>query len=141
MSGEHVEPGHRVPGWGTLGLCGCGEGEANPAGGKVRQELNPASEARGGTIYPPQLLVHLCILHGDSRRVLLVQEPVVCGIPCGGSALRAGEWDQRWDQSWYQTCPLQACLKPISLQLHAYVVISPRLQACQTQSHFNPKAQ
>jgi len=42
--------------------------------------------------------------------------------------------------SWYQTCLLQAFLRPISPQLHAYMVISPRLQACQTQSPFSPKA-
>lgn len=88
MSGEHVGPGCRVPGWGTLGLCGCGEGEANPAGEKAQKELNPASEARGGTMYPPQILVHLCILHGDSRRALLDQELGICRISCGRDILQ-----------------------------------------------------
>lgn len=77
-----------MPGWGTLGLCGCGEGEANPAGEKAQQELNPASEARGGTTYRPQILVHLCILHRDSRRALLVQELGICRISCGRDILQ-----------------------------------------------------
>lgn len=75
--------------WGRDAGCraGAGRGSAvvgsvrlNPAGGKALQELNPASEAQGGTIYPPQLLVHLCNPHGDRQRALLVQERGHCRI-------------------------------------------------------------
>lgn len=84
-----VGPGRRVLGRGALGLRGSGAGEANPAGGKVQRELNPASEARGGTIHPPQLSLRLCILRGGSQRALLVREPGNCRIPRRSSALRA----------------------------------------------------
>lgn len=75
-------------GWGVLGSVTVE---------KVRleeRELNPASEARKGTLYPPQLFV---ILHGDSQ---MAEEPGVRRIPCGSSGLRAGEWNQSWVHSW-----------------------------------------
>lgn len=44
--------GCRVPGQGALGLRGCGAGEANPARGKVQQELNPPRHEEGPFTLP-----------------------------------------------------------------------------------------